>query len=53
MLLKPLHMLIEFKQEGLLDLERISKLPLSDSDTWREAVEKQGLRMKDFLIVRD
>jgi hypothetical protein len=54
MLVKPDHyhpMLIEIIQEGLLDLEKISELPLLDSDSWREAIAKQGLRIKDFFVV--
>lgn len=40
----------EYRQEGLLDLERIAKLPLSDADAWREAVQNERLCIGSFFV---
>lgn len=36
------------QEKELLDLERVSKLPLSSADDWREEVDKTSFRIEDF-----
>jgi hypothetical protein len=45
-----IHLNTEHRQEGLLDLERIAKLPLSDADAWREAVHNEKLCIESFFV---
>jgi hypothetical protein len=37
-------------QEAVLDMDRVSKLPLSNADVWREVVTKEKLRIEDFYL---
>lgn len=45
--------LLSSNEEGLLDLERIAQLPLSDNGAWNEAVTKGNLRIVDFLVMAE
>lgn len=31
-------------------MERISKLPLSDADAWKEEIDKNSLRIENFFV---
>jgi hypothetical protein len=40
----------EHEQEGLLDLDRISELPLYDPDAWRNLVKRHRLRVGNYFL---